>query len=309
MASQFPDLKVEFKTTLFAPAYGVLGRHGHEWDENCHGWEFSNKVLKKNQRLNRFEKKSYEVQALGEVITAELMGGLIYRVAQELDLSNPKDADFFNNLKNVNNLRPMLAVFTWLEWLTRNQLDKYKIILFNALRDSLSGLLDSTFARRWDKIESDFIVSGDLTDRLELVRKKLKKGDFDDLRDTLRWVAPFQKILGLGGKKDKYAKGARKEWEISRNSQMFRIQYIVYGHTHNFKQLCYSGNRDGTVKMYLNTGTFLPLIQTAQDKNSFYSGHRMTMAFFFKNDEDSNRREGTGPTVDLWNGIRRKVYN
>ena len=76
--SKFPNVKFKFDKILFAPEYGVLARHGHEWDEDCQGWEFANKVLNKDQSLHRFDEKSYKVQAIGEVITAELMSGLVF---------------------------------------------------------------------------------------------------------------------------------------------------------------------------------------------------------------------------------------
>jgi hypothetical protein len=60
--------------------------------------------------------------------------------------------------------------------------------------------------------------------------------------------------------------------------------------------------------MYINTGTYLPLIQRTDDGAGFYSEHRMTIAFFYKESEDSGGRVGNGPTADIWNGFRRKLY-
>ena len=47
----FPALQAEItraipQITSFAPSleleeYGVVARHGHEWDLNCHGWDFA----------------------------------------------------------------------------------------------------------------------------------------------------------------------------------------------------------------------------------------------------------------------------
>lgn len=307
--SKLPNVDLQFQSVLFASEYGVLARHGHEWDENCHGWEFANKVLNKNRRLNRFDQESYRVQAIGEVITAELMSGIVYRIEQVIDKTLQEDIEFLKNLRNVNNLRPMLEVFTWLNWFTRNQAAKYKDIIRSALLGSLTGLLESRLAKQWDEIEPDFIVSGDITDRLELVRRALSKRNFDDFRRDVTAIASLQKIFSIFGQsKDECTEGARKEWEIEPKSQMGDIQYIVYGHTHEARQCCFSGSPDGKVKMYINTGTFLPLIERTHDEKGFSTAHRMTIASFFKSDEDAEGREGGGPTVDLWNGIRRKVY-
>jgi hypothetical protein len=60
--------------------------------------------------------------------------------------------------------------------------------------------------------------------------------------------------------------------------------------------------------MYINTGTFLPLIERALDDKSFWQGHRMTYVCFYSEEEDKEGRRDNGPTIDLWNGLRRKLY-
>jgi hypothetical protein len=54
-AENFPRLRedarasltppTEFAASVESPAYGVLARHGHEWDEHTHGWRFRREVL------------------------------------------------------------------------------------------------------------------------------------------------------------------------------------------------------------------------------------------------------------------------
>jgi hypothetical protein len=34
----------------------------------------------------------------------------------------------------------------------------------------------------------------------------------------------------------------------------------------------------------------------------------MNMVYFFKSDEDTNRRWGPGPTMNLWYGLKHKRY-
>jgi len=60
--------------------------------------------------------------------------------------------------------------------------------------------------------------------------------------------------------------------------------------------------------VYINTGTYLPLLQTTVDGRSFAQSHQMTLTFFFNTNEDTNDRANGGPTVDIWNGIKRKQY-
>ena len=57
---------IEFANLFKADEYGVLARHGHEWDENCHGFTFYNKVLRPDgaPQLGRFDAKSYQIMAI-----------------------------------------------------------------------------------------------------------------------------------------------------------------------------------------------------------------------------------------------------
>jgi hypothetical protein len=74
------------------------------------------------------------------------------------------------------------------------------------------------------------------------------------------------------------------------------------------RQNCLSALPDGRVRMYVNTGTFLPLIERADDKKTFYRSHRMSYVTFCRDDEDRAHRRGGGPTMDVWEGLKRKDY-
>ena len=308
--NQLPGMEVEFANVLHAPAYGVLARHGHEWDVQTHGWEFYNKVLAdEDPKLHRFHKDSYKIMAIGEVITAELMAGLIYRFAENLPgESLENDKKLLENLKNVNNLRPMTNVFEWLVWLMQDAAvlpGSYKSILYSSLKEALSGVLDSTLAGEWDKMANDLIFWGDITDRLEKFRMILSVSNYDHLSFL---VNAFEKMINEEEDYRKYSRGAMQEWEMEHGLDMTDIQYIVYGHTHRAERTYFSGSPQGKVKMYINTGTFLPLIQRTDDKKGFAMDHRLSTVFFYNRDEDFNGRSDEGPTLELWNGVKRKYY-
>jgi len=297
---------VEFLNILYTPEYGVQARHGHEWDENCHGWHFLTNVLQPGLEIGRFDRTVYNVMALGEVITAELMGGIVYRASQKID-----DPVFIGNLKDANNVRPMTDVFLWLEWFGRNLSSDKKKIILDALKDSIDGVLQSTLAMQWDKLVKEiWIFKGDLTDRLKQLSNYMKNKSFDDIRNTLMVGVDiftfFEKIFGTE-KKDGYVDGAKQEFDG--NGVDKSIQYILYGHTHDARNDYFSGNTEGNVKMYINTGTYLPLIERTLNKKDFASSHRMTMVYFYRNDEDMSGRADKGPSLDLWNGLKRKNYS
>src|SRR5258706_344052 len=41
------QVDVTFTNQVVEPAYGVAARHGHEWDTDCHAWEYITKVQKR----------------------------------------------------------------------------------------------------------------------------------------------------------------------------------------------------------------------------------------------------------------------
>lgn len=293
--------EVEFRTEVVAPEYGVLERHGHEWDEHCHGYEFYTKVLKKGARVNRFDEACYKVLTIGEVVTAELMSGLICRVNGEIGRSHP---EFARQLLEINNVRPQVDAFWWLEWFGRTYLDSdTKAMLLQALKESINAVLKTDFARRWDDLINEVsIFRGDLTDRLDQLLSYIGEKSFDELKRDLELFQFFKGIFGSS--KDEFVEGAKHEWELGLPDE---IQYVVYGHTHEARSDFFSGLPDNRVRMYINTGTYLPLIQRAAD-NGFAVANQMTMSFFYRGDEDTEGKNGKLPSMELWNGIKRKVY-
>ncbi len=287
-----------FQTSMTDLDYGVHIRHGHEWDEHNHGFDFY-QLLNRETALpgGRFDDKCYSVQTIGEVVTSELMAGLIWRLKQNNDFPD----EFVERVREVNNVRPMTDVFLWLEWFGRRQLSNpaHKQALLDELIASIESVLATELAKKWDDITPDLIVSGDLTDRLSLLTKILRHSTFDSLKADARVFEVFGGIFGSS--KDDYVEGAKKEYKAGLSKA---VQYVLYGHTHDARQDFFSGDIDGRTSMYINTGTYLPLIQRA-DGSGFCSAYRMTMAFFYRGDEDANGKKS--PSMELWNGIKRKA--
>jgi hypothetical protein len=82
----------------------------------------------------------------------------------------------------------------------------------------------------------------------------------------------------------------------------------VYGHTHRARHDYFHGNQDGTVQMYVNAGTYLPLITETEDGQSFASSIQMAYVYIYRVDEDLDTKEPGTTSMDVWTGIRRKVY-
>lgn len=293
-----------FTAAVESPEYGVLARHGHEWDEHTHGWRFRRDVLVPGENVDRFAPEAYETMAIGEAVTAELMSGLVYHAR---DQGAP--TSLVDQLEDVNNLRPLLDVFAWLDWIAGTRAREHRQMLHEALGRALDGLLETSLAREWDRLRTDYLVSGDLVDRLEQARAVLLGPNFEAFRGRVESLQRLQRLVpALLPSEDGLMGGARSEAVFQGEPTPAGIQRVIYGHTHRARHDYFSGNADGTVRMYVNTGTFLPLITRARDGRTFASAQQMTMVFAYRADEDrQGKRPGT-TSMDIWNGTRRKLY-
>jgi UDP-2,3-diacylglucosamine pyrophosphatase LpxH len=303
LSAAFPALDT-FVTSLESPEYAIVARHGHEWDDQCHGWQFRDKVLLPGERVGRFAPEAYEVMAIGEVITAELMGGLVHHVRR-----GGAPPSLVEQVMEVNNLRPILDVFAWLEWLGEGRTQAHQRILFEALRSAIDGVLASRLARQWDRIERDILISADLVDRLQQARGVLLGADFRSFRGRVEAVRKLQGVFNrVFGDEDRLLEGAAAEEALQPAQAARGIQRVVYGHTHRARHVYFSGERDGRARMYVNTGTYLPLISRAADRRSFASSLQMSLVYIYRADEDTEGKVAGTTSLDIWSGIRRKVY-
>ncbi len=310
------SLDINFASSLEDKDYGVLARHGYEFDSECYAIDLWNEVMQKNNRLGRFAPELYKMMAIGEVLTAELMAGFIFKINEIFRNNNwnsTNDIEFLYGLFDVNTLRPMTSMFIWLRWYSRNQEAKYQNTLKDALIFALDNVLNSKLSDRWDNTSKPILfkgyLAGDITDRLDAARDDLRAGGLAKVEESMTKLLGLKNILDFfvrNNSDDDLLKGAEGEFNSATLDR--RIQYVVYGHTHEARQDFFKADIDGRVSMYINTGTYLPFIQLCRDQKGFAFSHLMTMTFFYKEDEDKSNRKGNGPTCELWNGIRRKYY-
>jgi len=304
--SSYNENEVIFENEFRGNDYTILCRHGHEYDENNYGKELYAYLNKLNSdKINRFEKYLYAVQSIGEVITAELMSGIVYRLGK-----NGVDQKFIDAVKDINNIRPMTDAFLWLYWYAGEvSNEKNKRELMSAFKKSIEAVIDSELGKAWDNLVREvWYFKGDITDRFEQLLDFIKKKSFDDVKNIIDFLKPVFSFVS-GKSVDEYARGAKSAFA---SGALRDYQYIVMGHTHQALHEYLKGNVDGWVNMYINTGTYLPYIGKIQigSQVSFSNANQMTLLNVFKKDEDrSNDKDNIYPTLDLWNGIKIKKYN
>ena len=197
-----------FAAAVDAPEYGVLARHGHEWDEHTHGWRFRRRrAAAEAEPVDRFAPEAYEVMAIGEAVTAKLMSGLVFHAR---DQGAP--ASLVDQLKDVNNLRPLLDVFAWLEWVGGSPRAGAPA---DVARGASPGARGAALVHPGPSVgpaETDYLVSGDLVDRLEQARAVLLGPDFESFRGRVESLERLQRLVpALLPSEDGLLAGARAE--------------------------------------------------------------------------------------------------
>ena len=298
-----------FSDKVNEPAYGLLARHGWEWDLDCYGLSYYNKKLSPGTKKVIFDPAINNVIAYGEVVTTEVMAGLIFYARENLGLNvdpsrqNQQDIILLNQLRELNNLRPLDEVVNWFPWILENFPPEKKDLVLNALQSALKNALNCRLAKDWPD-------DGGVLSSMSTLNAYYFGNIFQKAGLVLKVIGG--KIAGVfSHAQEPLIKGAQSDFaEAARG-----YYYVVYGHTHLSQQNCFTAHLQGNSELYVNTGTFLPVIEGTTDASgnstkSYSTSYAMTLAFFYKADEDmSGKNPGdTRPTMEYWDGRRRKTY-
>jgi hypothetical protein len=289
--------------------YGVLARHGWEWDFDCYGLSYYNKALASGSDKKVFDPVINSVIAYGEAVTAEVMAGFIFYARNNLGLNVPPDkqnADdlvILEQLRELNNLRPLSEVINWFPWLMKSFPQDKKDLVLNALQRALKNALNCRLAKEWPDDGGVLATMHMLNDLFfgNIFQKASVyiRGAWTKLKEVF---SPDQEPLIKGAQTD-----------FAGLSKAYR--HVVYGHTHISQENCFFGDLNGAYQLYVNTGTFLPIIEgttnaSGASTKTYSTSFAMTMVFFYKGDEDTSGRApgNIDPTVEFWDGRRRKKY-
>lgn len=261
--------------------YGVLARHGHEFDSyNYEGG-------------NSYTERDYERVPIGDPITTELITRLPYELARRLEpltwLTDEEKRKIKRNFQEIDNVRPFSAVIEWLLYQTRKD-DRLKDIIEDTVDQVIRAFNDLKFVKLWYDVHDKWLDPFDKADKIQAVLFLLEKFK----------VFPAEKLLSLAMKasdlftRDDLAEAAPQE--IFRQMEP-RYRYIVYGHTHEPLVLPMR-IRESREHIYLNTGTWRTRYQKATQDDSFISWKNLTYMVFYRSDE----RPGRTAEFETWTG-------
>jgi UDP-2,3-diacylglucosamine pyrophosphatase LpxH len=298
LAARVPDGPRPFEIVL--PAYGVVARHGHEWDP----WNFEN--CDKKARPADIKADDFKLVAIGDPITTEIVTRLPYQVAAALPVGIGIDVHrrVYEQLCHIEDVRPLSQALRWVLTEPAKLATRYD----QATQDAILGTLNVEvkrivdhfvhipFVEAWLHKHDRWGLGWDEADILQDIHRVTQRMDIRRI-DTLLHAA---ERLGLTKEHDDSEPAIREVGDAQ------GARFCIYGHSHTFRYVPLSQNAKREELVYLNSGTWRPRVAAAKDRQSFAGYKEMTYLVFYRADEDLGARESKSLSYEIWNGIMRK---
>jgi hypothetical protein len=296
-ASEVPGPR-PFEVSL--PEYGLLARHGHEWD----AWNYE--ACKKDRRPVDLEMDEHKLVPIGDPITTELLARLPYQVLAGLPATIPGEirAQVYEQLRHVEDVRPLSEALHWVLVEPATAAAAYDratqaailSVLDSAIKKTIAEFMQIPFVKAWLAKHDKWNLGLDKADKLQDIHRLSKILGIKKFGKVMKWAERF----GLT-KDDDDVKPAVQEV-----GDPPRARFCVYGHTHTFRHVPMGRNASREELVYLNSGTWRPRVALARERKTFAGYKEMTYLVFYRADEDLGARESKGTSYELWNGVMMK---
>ena len=268
--------------------YGVFARHGQEYDKFNYEGGIS------------YEFQDYMRVPIGDPITTELVAKLPWRLMKKKKIRKlPKEEQekLKRNFQEIENVRPLGAVIQWLLYQVKKNL-RLKEVIENTVDEVIGEFNKLSFVKTWYGHHDKWRDFNDEADKIQAILFLLEKFK----------LFPLEKLVPLMDKvmkhsaKDEHQEAAAREYTHLDN----RIRYVVYGHTHEAKQVAIRVKEDAKgpkEQVYLNTGTWRTRYYKTTEGLGFIGWKNLSYVSFFKKEE-----RGTDvPIFETWTGTLKKI--
>lgn len=272
----------EFAHECRLPEYGVIARHGHEFD-----------VLN-YEGTGSYGKLDYLRTPIGDPITTEIVARIPYeldRWLQDHDFTPDDRGAIKRNYQDLDNVRPLTAILEWLLYRVRTE-ENAKVQ--EGIEETLGKVVDHfnslTYVKLWIERHGKFGNPIDEADKIRTLLFLLKYIKLSSLDELLKML---EKIKAM----DYFLKDDLLEAAPSDPSLLDPIRYVVYGHTHEPLEipLRVIGPLN---QVYLNTGTWRSRQFKSKADDSFIAWKNITYAVFYQ----AGERGVEFPAFETWTG-------
>ena len=289
---------------LIMPRYGLIARHGHEWDI----WNFGR--YHEHAVPGDYSPADYLYTPIGDAITTELVARLPFELRRRLAETSafrdtPELDAVYRRMQRIEDVRPLIASFRWAFYQGSSLHSSLVAPQAGALRRELQDTVRSLAAdfkalpyyRAWRRtFHKPWHL--DSAGKLELVLDLLEHFDLD----RVAWfVEQFSGLVSRAEGDDVCLAGAAREELRAVGSNGLR--FVVYGHTHEPLQMPL--HRESVQDVYLNSGTWRQRQFFATDRSGFVSWDLLTYLVFLDARETPDGSDRGNPAFLSWNGTRR----
>ena len=284
---------------LALPEYGLLARHGHEWDP----WNFE-PMDPANVGVRAVD-PDFLLAPIGDPITTELVARLPFELERRLASNDVFDkaalAHVIGRMQRIEDVRPLLASFRWAffeadclsQVLSSEQAEVLRSTLTGVVRDVTSDFRQLPYYDAWMERHGHsnngilfsatllFLSTFRVSSAAPLIQRLEQFSDSVNPHDTCR-------------------KGALEEElnTVARNG----FRHVVYGHTHQPLQAAL--RVDPAADWYLNSGTWRRREFATDDNRAFLGTEHFSYVVFYTAEETKRAGLTDGPSFELWRGSR-----
>lgn len=224
--------------------YGVLARHGHEYDV----WNY--------EGSDNFNDTDYAQTPIGDLITTEIAARLPHTVLKYIGNSLPPEQTEYlkRNLEEIENIRPYSALFDWLFYQVREN-PEIKDKIGQALDEIVDNFNNIQYLKRWYKRHDKWnLLTYDVADKLQAALRAFKLLDLESAAELMKI---FTKIFGSPNdlpfdNSDRVLIDKAREFLTHQSG----YRCCIMGHTHNPLQVPIRITSKAIGQVYLNTGTW-----------------------------------------------------
>ncbi|MCA9662923.1 MAG: metallophosphoesterase [Myxococcales bacterium] len=299
-----------FPNAYRSERYGVIARHGHEFDHlNCASSAKPYDDPKTTSELERRRRDYAEHTSIGDVITTELAARLPHLVRTRLDDPDPLLVERFQEIENV---RPLSGILAFLRYQARTTGERWKAIE-GLLIEAVEYFLGLDFVRNYDKEHGLFPLGdrdADIVDQIQIALRTLR---ILGLEPTLK----LAEKLGILPRDD--AEDNEDEREAALREPGIAciedpIRFVLYGHTHGPRVLPLTYLHSPDFKQVkecqlVNTGTWRARFRQTARRDGFTKLQNMTYVLVYDANEDRfDDDHEKPPTLEIWTGSRKKYF-
>ncbi|HUH66630.1 MAG TPA: metallophosphoesterase [Syntrophales bacterium] len=281
----------EFDHVYRSNKYGVLIRHGHEYDQ----YNFAGNIPQEGEF--KVDPADYARAPLGDYVTIDIAVGLAYeyRKLNEKEIKSGEHPfqSIYSKLLEFDDLRPQSDLIDFLQAKTTAGVDVWKQIT-PAADTVVKRALESKFLR------TKLGMLGKVIPLVKWILLRLPT----KLLPTKFIIKHISTMHSDGPEPWQYV---LREKELGGDTR----RYVAAGHTHSpTVEFLRHHDADGKEFFFFDTGTWRQQIRKCrdcQDSATFARAKALTYVAFYSSDEDRKNMTGNkGYSFDYWSGFTKK---